>query len=269
MFLRAGLYAKLAMANITKKIMRNNTLLLKTLIAGDFVLVIDDFHYINLDTQLYLSRILKAELFNGLKVILLTLPHRADDAINSSQKDSQAEKAAMHYMVTKERLNMYIKLRKSDSAKDQLNIMESQASQSGDENLKNDLLYTKAIYYYTFGMNAQGNAVFKEMANKLTASKEYDKVDEVYQTLISNGRKSNNANMVAQSYSNYIAWKDSTDALKHADEINALKKQIADVLQLAKDTVKPMTEEKPTISDEQRARNQERLKELMGSIKGM
>jgi plasmid replication initiation protein len=47
------------------------------------------------------------------------------------------------------------------------------------------------------------------------------------------------------------------------------KKQIADVLQLAKDTVKPMTEEKPTISDEQRARNQERLKELMGSIKGM
>ncbi len=66
---------------ITQKIMRNNTLVLKALIAGDFVLVIDDFHYINLETQLYLSRILKAELFNGLKVILLTLPHRADDAI--------------------------------------------------------------------------------------------------------------------------------------------------------------------------------------------
>ena len=156
------------------------------------------------------------------------LLRRADDAINSSQKDSQAEKAAMHYLVTKERLNMYIKLRKSESAKDQLNIMESQANQASDENIKNDLLYTKAIYYYTFGMNAQGNAVFKEMADKLTASKEYDKVDEVYQTLIANGRKSNNANMVAQSYSNYLAWKDSTNALKHADEIGALKKQIAD-----------------------------------------
>ena len=34
--------------------------------------------------------------------------------------------------------------------------------------------------------------------------------------------------MVAQSYSNYMAWKDSTDALKHADEIKALKQQIAD-----------------------------------------
>lgn len=67
--------------NITRKVVRNNTLILKTLIAEDFVLVIDDFHYINAETQLYLSRILKAELFNGLKVIILTLPHRADDAI--------------------------------------------------------------------------------------------------------------------------------------------------------------------------------------------
>ena len=32
--------------------------------------------------------------------------------------------------------------------------------------------------------------------------------------------------MVAQSYSNYIAWKDSTNAMKHADEIKALKDQI-------------------------------------------
>jgi signal transduction histidine kinase len=34
--------------------------------------------------------------------------------------------------------------------------------------------------------------------------------------------------MVAQSYSNYIAWKDSTNALKHADEIKALKEKIAE-----------------------------------------
>ena len=123
---------------------------------------------------------------------------------------------------------MYMKMRKGESAKNQLAVLENLASQSNDEQVKNDMLYTKAIYHYTFGQNAQGNAVFKEMADKLTAQKEYDKVDEVYQTLIANGRKSNNANMVAQSYSNYIAWKDSARALKHADEINALKQQIAD-----------------------------------------
>ena len=152
----------------------------------------------------------------------------ADNAVNSGKNMSPGEKAAAHYLVTKERLQMYIKMRKYESAKDQLNILESLANQTDGETVKNDLLYTKAIFYYTFGQNAQGNAVFQEMAQKLTAQKEYDKVDEVYQTLIANGRKSNNANMVAQSYSNYIAWKDSASAMKHADEIAALKKQIAD-----------------------------------------
>jgi len=155
------------------------------------------------------------------------LLRRIDQAINTSQ-ESAARKAALHYQVTKERLQMYMKFRKPESAKEQMNILEALATQSGDENVRNDLLYNKAIYHYTFGQTAQGNAVFQEMAGKLTASKEYDKVDEVYQTLIANGRKSNNASMVAQTYSNYIAWKDSTNALKHADEISALKKQIAD-----------------------------------------
>lgn len=154
------------------------------------------------------------------------LLRRIDDNINANQQLSVSDRAALHYEVTKERLQMYTKLRKSASAVDQLNIMEEQVNTAGDANLKNDLLYNKAIYYYTFGQNAQGDAVFKEMAGKLTASKEYDKVDQAYQTLIANGRRSNSANLVAQSYKSYVAWKDSVNALKTADEIGALKQQI-------------------------------------------
>ena len=154
------------------------------------------------------------------------LLRRADQTIIAQEKGT-SRRSALHYLTSKERMQMYMKLRKSASAKDQIDIMENHAKNSGDENLKNDLLYNKAIYYYTFGMNAQGNAVFKEMANKLTAQKEYGKVDEVYKTLIANGRKSGSANLVAQSYSSYMAWKDSVSALKTADEIGALKKQIA------------------------------------------
>jgi signal transduction histidine kinase len=106
--------------------------------------------------------------------------------------------------------------------------LEYFANLASNESLNNDLLYSKAIFYYTFGQNAQGNAVFQEMATKLTAEKEYDKVDEVYKKLIANGRRSGNAQMVAQSYDNYIAWKDSANAQKVADEINALKRQISD-----------------------------------------
>jgi hypothetical protein len=155
------------------------------------------------------------------------LLRRADAEIDARSKNAK-EKAALHYIITKERLAMFIKLRKSDSAKDQIELMENQVTYAADDALKNDLLYNKAVYHYSFGQNAQGNEVFKEMAGKLTASKQYDKVDEVYKTLIANARRSGNANMVAQSYSNYLAWKDSVNTLKHADEIGALKKQISD-----------------------------------------
>ena len=150
---------------------------------------------------------------------------RRADQVTSASSLSSTQQAEAHYLTTKERLQMYIKMRRVESAKEQLKILENHAALASNDDTTNDLLYTKAIYYYTFGMNAQGNAVFKEMADKLTASKEYDKVDEVYQTLIANGRKSGSASMVAQSYSNYMAWKDSTNALKHADEIKALKQR--------------------------------------------
>ena len=143
-------------------------------------------------------------------------------------KGTASSKAALRYQTSKERMQMYMKMRRSESVKEQLNIMESYAKTANDESLANDLLYNKAIYYYSFGQNDKGNAVFKEMAGKLTAQKEYDKVDEVYKTLIANGLRSGSANMVAQSYSNYIVWKDSVSEIKRADEIGALKQQIAD-----------------------------------------
>lgn len=152
------------------------------------------------------------------------LLRRIDQAIIAADKTPDA----LHYLTSKERLQMYIKMHRSESAMDQLKLMESRAAAANDESIANDLLYNKAIYYYTFGQTAKGDAVFKEMAAKLTSQKEYDKVDQVYQTLIANGRKSNNASLVAQSYSSYIVWKDSVNALKRADEIGALQQQIAD-----------------------------------------
>lgn len=169
-------------------------------------------------TALYYKESLYKEAFELLRNIDQTI---------YSVKLSDSQRASLRYLTTKERMQMYIKLRKNASALDQLETMEKQAKASGSDELYNDLLYNKAIYYYTFGQNAQGNAVFKEMASKLTAQKEYNKVDEVYQTLIANGRKSNNANMVAQSYNSYVAWKDSVNELKVADITAQLNQKIS------------------------------------------
>lgn len=68
-------------ANTVTTVPRSNTAIMKYLIDNDKVLVIDDFHYMEPEVQKYIARTLKTELFNGLKAILLSLPHRYDDAV--------------------------------------------------------------------------------------------------------------------------------------------------------------------------------------------
>ncbi|UKK54511.1 HAMP domain-containing sensor histidine kinase [Prevotella sp. E2-28] len=168
-------------------------------------------------TALYYKDNLYKEAFELLR--------RVDQQIDGSNSQA-SNKSALHYQTSKERMQMYVKLRKSDRAKEQMGFMENHVSRSGNESLRDDLLYQKAIFYYTFGQTAQGNAVFKEMASKLTAQKDYDKVDEVYQMLLASGRQSNNAGMLNQAYSSYMVWKDSVTAIKTAEEIDSLKLQI-------------------------------------------
>lgn len=60
---------------------RTETQIIRYIIDNDKVLVIDDFHYIPKEIQLYIARTLKTELFHGLKAVILSLPHRSDEAI--------------------------------------------------------------------------------------------------------------------------------------------------------------------------------------------
>ena len=151
-----------------------------------------------------------------------------EHAIVANKQLDAPHQAAERYKVSRGRWTMYLKMRRADRAKEHLDKMEQFAKASKDEATENDCLYNQAIHYYTFGQDAKGNVVFKEMAAKLTASGDYDRVDEVYQTLIANGRRSGSANMVAQAYSGYIAWKDSTYDLRFNAATNALKQQIAE-----------------------------------------
>jgi hypothetical protein len=54
-----------------------------SLVKNDICLVVDDFHYIDIESRASLVRSLKGAVFRGLKVVLLSTPHRAFDAIKA------------------------------------------------------------------------------------------------------------------------------------------------------------------------------------------
>lgn len=69
---------------LTTRTIRSSNMIIQHLLDTKKILVVDDFHYIEKELQMYIARILKTELFRGLRAIIISLPHRSDDAIRQN-----------------------------------------------------------------------------------------------------------------------------------------------------------------------------------------
>ena len=159
------------------------------------------------------------------------LLYSVERTIIGGEQKTGKEMPALRYPVTRERLRMYIKLRKIASAKEQLSKLEGWAKAAKVDSLSTNLLYTQANYYYTFGMNAQGDQAFKHLVEQYAQQADYDKAEACYQELIGMSRRSGNTSMMARAYSNYMAWHDSIANIKAQQAYNALKAQYDSSLQ--------------------------------------
>ena len=128
----------------------------------------------------------------------------ADMVVAAGEQKSGKPLPELRFRISKERLQMYIGLKNPARAKEQLARLEETAKASRNDSLNNDLLYTQANYYYTFGQNAQGDDAINRLIGKYKEQKNYAKVDECYKTLIGIARKANNAALTARTYDKYI-----------------------------------------------------------------
>ena len=82
----------------------------------------------------------------------------AEQVVATGEQKTGKAMPNLRFRINKERLQMYINLKNPARAKEQLTKLEETAKASHNDSLSNDLLYTQANYYYTFGMNTQGDA---------------------------------------------------------------------------------------------------------------
>lgn len=159
----------------------------------------------------------------------------SDLVVETGEQKTGKAMPDLRFRIGKERLQMYINLKNPARAKEQLTRLEETAKASRNDSLNNDLLYTQANYYYTFGMNAQGDAATNRLIGQYKEQKNFSKVDECYKTLIDIARKANNAPLVARTYDKYIVWTDSVRALTAQDELNVLKRKYDETLTTIQD----------------------------------
>ena len=159
----------------------------------------------------------------------------AEQVVETGEQKGGKALPDLKFRINKERLQMYINLKNPARAKEQLTRLEETAKASRNDSLNNDLLYTQANYYYTFGLNAQGDASINKLIGQYKEQKNYSKINECYKTLIDIARKANNAPLVARTYDKFIVWTDSVKALTAQDELNVLKRKYDETLTIVQE----------------------------------
>lgn len=139
--------------------------------------------------------------------------------------------AALRYPVTNERLQMYVRLRNPARAKEQMAQLEKWAEAAKNDSIDTDLLHRKVRYYYTFGMNKQGEDAFARLIARYNRQNNHVKAGECYKELIAAGENAGNAGMVSHVYRKYMEWNDSVQSQVAQAAYNELKAQYDSSLQ--------------------------------------
>ncbi len=151
--------------------------------------------------------------------------------VTNQEQAEQKKLYDLNFLITKERLQMYIKLRNAAQAQLQLNTLDNLAEESGNSQLMENLLYIKTDYFYFFGQKEEGDAAFNRLISQYREKKEYGKVSECYQNLITIARKANNTSLMEQTFVKYMVWTDSVKMLTAEDKLGALQQKYDDSLQ--------------------------------------
>ena len=146
-----------------------------------------------------------------------------DTMIALEEQKSKKATPELHYLVSKERLRMYMRLNNAEQCKLQIEKLEDLAERAKQDEVSEDLLMTKAGYYQKFGMNDKSLQCYKQLVQKRSQGKDEQGVDKCYQDMLAQAKTGKNASLTRALERLYTNWQDSIKAVKAAQELQALQ----------------------------------------------
>ena len=142
-------------------------------------------------------------------------------------EERKTKKAApeLHYLVSKERLRMYMRLNNAEQSKLQVEKLEDFAQKAESETVNEDLLMTKAGYFQKFGMNDKSLQCYKQLVQKRSVGKDEKGIDQCYQDMLAQAKQNKNTFLTRSLEKLYTNWQDSIKAVKAAQELQSLQEQ--------------------------------------------
>lgn len=146
-----------------------------------------------------------------------------DSMIALEEQKSKKATPELHYLVSKERLRMYMRLNNAEQSKLQIEKLEDFAERAKQDEVSEDLLMTKAGYYQKFGMNDKSLQCYKQLVQKRSQGKDEQGVDKCYQDMLAQAKTGKNASLTRALERLYTNWQDSIKSVKAAQELKALQ----------------------------------------------
>ena len=146
-----------------------------------------------------------------------------DSMIAIEEQKSKKATPELHYLVSKERLRMYMRLNNAEQSKLQIEKLEDLAERAKQDEVSEDLLMTKAGYYQKFGMNDKSLQCYKQLVQKRSQGKDEQGVNQCYQDMLAQAKTGKNASLTRALERLYTNWQDSIKAVKAAQELQALQ----------------------------------------------
>lgn len=165
-------------------------------------------------------------------------------------EENKSKKAApeLHYLVTKERLRMYMRLNKPTQCKEQLSKLEDYAKRAKSNEVDEDLLLTKAGYFQKYGMNDKSLQCYKELVQKRSQGKDEQGVDQCFKDMLAQAKANKNSSLNRALERLYTNWQDSIKAVKAAQELKALQDDYASSQNTLKEKESKISTQKGTIA---------------------
>ena len=148
-----------------------------------------------------------------------------DGIIAQEEQKTKKQAPELHYLVSKERLRMYMRLNNAEQSKLQVEKLEDFAEKAKQDEVSEDLLMTKAGYYQKFGMNDKSLQCYKQLVQKRSQGKDEQGVDKCYQDMLAQAKTGKNASLTRALERLYTNWQDSIKAVKAAQELQALQNE--------------------------------------------
>ena len=144
-------------------------------------------------------------------------------------EEQKSKKAApeLHYLVSKERLRMYMRLNNAEQSKLQIEKLEDYAEKAKQDAVSEDLLMTKAGYFQKFNMNDKSLQCYKQLVQKRSEGKDEAGTDQCYQDMLAKAKSDKNTFLTRSLEKLYTNWQDSIKAVKAAKELATLQNDYA------------------------------------------